>query len=133
MTADTQAANARVVVTDYRGPGASRSAYRLARQMARDRGQIVVVHPLDPMLNFFGAVIEDVADRGAGDSDVLDQIDQRISSGGLEGHDDEMFVGPLPQAVLAAAHRHGADAIVVGEDLGIHDDHVPVTVAPADA
>jgi hypothetical protein len=130
MTADTQAGPARVVVTDYRGPGASRSAYRLARQMAREQGQIVVVHPLDPMLNFFGAVVEHVA--GEADGTVLDQIDHRIASGGLEGHDDEMFVGPLPQAVLAAAHRHGAAAIVVGEDLGIHDVNLPVTVAPAD-
>jgi hypothetical protein len=130
MTADSSHVDPRVVVTDYRGPGASRSAYRMARQMARERGQIVVVHPLDPMLNFFGAVIEDVA--GAADGTVLDQIDHRISSGGLEGHDDEMFVGPLAQAVLAAAHRHGAVAIVVGEDLGIHDAHLPVTVAPAE-
>jgi len=97
--------------------------------LAGETGVIVIVHPLDPMLNFFGAVSEQVAcDRP---DMLLDQIDHRIASGGLDGHDDEMFVGPLPQAVPAAAHQHRADAIVVGEDLGIHDTRLPVTVAPA--
>ncbi len=127
MTSDT-VHEPRIVVADYGGPGASRNAYRLAREVAGSGGAIVVVHPLDAMLNFFGAIT--VPGAGDGTASILDQIDHRITSGGLEGHDDELFVGPLPQAVLAAAHKHRADAIVIGEDLGIRDAGVPVTVAP---
>ena len=113
----------KVVVADYGGPGADRTAALTALTTVGEGGSAVLVHPLGPALNLFGVV-------SVTTSEELDALDRRLA-GAVGGHDDEIVGGPLPRAVLAVAHQYGADEIVVGEELGLHDPDIPVRVTSA--
>ncbi|MFN8130009.1 MAG: universal stress protein [Solirubrobacteraceae bacterium] len=105
-----------VFIVGYDGSDTARVALDYAARRARAGGRLVVVNAYAPPASWFGAASYQRPDDSKAAADqghsVLEEIHPDLLAG-IEVEREDVRASP-PRAILDAAHRHGADEIVVG-------------------